>query len=274
MRLPSGFADTVAARTRVDSGRSLGQVRLVVDRLVTPWDAAAVERTLLDGRAFGTGAHTTLSDRLRGQQGRTRLRLGLAKQSEETDETRMMYAIADLGDEVVVARYVASADDVAFNFSVLRDSLLSLEATLLTPHPLDAPLGVQMSAVPAAGERPPIAVVPANTSVELAVSAGCGGSTAPAGSLVATLDVDFTVRFVASWWAAGTSATDLKRECLGPDAAASTLRTKHFGVTWVAERIVVTTAAGLPALLESWAPEAESPHTRDALLAWGRAVER
>ncbi len=43
----------------------------------------------------------------------------------------MQYAILDLGEETIVARYVGSAEQVAYNESVLRSSLVSLEAQRL-----------------------------------------------------------------------------------------------------------------------------------------------
>jgi hypothetical protein len=272
MRVPAGFVDESPLRTRIDSGSSLAQVRLVVDRIATPWDAARMERALLEGRDFGQDEYTALTDRVRGEQPRDRLRMGLAKRLGESGETRMMYALADAGDEIVVARYFAPAEDVGFNFSVLRDSLGSMEVTPLASRPLAVPLGRHIVPLPAMTQGVPIGVVPANTTIEQSGSPGCAGLAAASGSLSAALESDFTVRFVASWWSADTSAADLRRSCLGPGAARSSHRRQHFGLTWVVQRTVITTSAGQPVLLELWAPEARTGLAVDAWLAWAKAA--
>ena len=50
----------------------------------------------------------------------------------------MAYALVDLGREKLVARFVGPAEQVAFNESVLRESLTSIEAARLLVGQLDA----------------------------------------------------------------------------------------------------------------------------------------
>ena len=45
-----------------------------------------------------------------------------------------------------------------------------------------------------------------------------------------------------------------------------------FGLNWIGERTVVTTAESEPVLLEVWAPEAKIGSAREAFRAWERAV--
>ena len=271
-RFPAGISDTSTSRTRIDSGNSLGAIRLLVDRVATGWDLSRLERALLEGAAFGQREFLPLADRLRDHQPSGRARLGLASQPGEGAETRMVFALLGVGEDVLVARFVGPADDVAFNLSLLRESLLSIEAVSLAPRPLAAPLGTRMTPLPGSVATSPIRVVPAETLVDGAAAPGCGGLAAPDRSVVVTPSSDFTVRFSASGWPAGTSADAIQRACVGTTAATGTLRSSHLGLSWIGERAIATSASGEPILLELWAPAGKFGFAREAFLAWGRAV--
>jgi S1-C subfamily serine protease len=271
-RLPAGFSDASRARTRIDSGDSLLAVRLLIDRAASAWDLPQVERALLDGAAFGEREFAPLSDRLRDLRPAGGVRFGLASRQGDAVESRMVYAVFGVGGEVVVARFVGPADDLAFNLSLLRESLLSIEAAPLAPRPLAAPLSARMASVPADAVASPVRVAPAGTVVDGAMSAGCRGLPGPERSLVVTPASDFTVRFVATGWPAGTTAEQIRRACLGATSASGALRSSHLGLAWIGERAVVTTSAGEPVLLELWAPKAKFAFAREAFLAWGVAV--
>ncbi len=272
MRVPVGFADVSTSRTRIDSASSLAPLQLTVDRVATPWDAVRMERALLEESAFSSRTFTRLADRVRGDPARAHVRIGLAAQLGENDNVRMLHALVDTGEDVVVARYVASPADVAYNLSVLRESLLSIEAVTLAARPVAAALSVRMVPTAETVSAPPVNVLPADTLIDGAVAAGCRGLAAPERSIVATAASDFTIRFVASRWPAGASPADVARACVGPTATRGTLRASMFGLDWVGERAVATTPDGAPVLLEVWAPAAKIAAAREAFRAWERAV--
>jgi S1-C subfamily serine protease len=272
LRVPAGFADASGSRLRVDSGDSLARVRLLVDRLATSWDLARVERALLDGRTFGHDALESASDRPRTWPQDPRLRVGLARPIAAAADTRVMYAIADLGSEKVVARYDAPAGDLAFNLSVLRESLLSLEVAPLATGPLATPLGTRMAPMGGLPSASPVALVPDHSIVEAVAPGGCPGLPPAAEAIVATPERDFTVRFVATWWPRGTSLEDVMQACLGADGTRVTQRLQYLGLAWVVERRVVGGRQGEPVLMELWAPDAKVRLAMDAFLAWTRAA--
>ena len=138
-RVPAGFADASASRTRVDSGSSLGSVQLVVDRVATRWELTRLERALLEGTAFGQEESTVLPTRMRDSQPRGRASVGMAVRRDDAAETRMV-SPARVGEDVLVAKFVGPADAIAFNLSLLRESLLSIEATSFVPRPVAATL--------------------------------------------------------------------------------------------------------------------------------------
>jgi hypothetical protein len=273
-RWPGGFSDASDARARIDSGASLNAIRLLIDRAASPWDPARVERALLEGPAFGAAEFVALPDRLRDLRTNGRVRIGLAARTGEAGESRMLYAVIGAGGEVVVARFVGPADDIAFNLSLLCDSLLSIEVAPLAPRPVAAPLSARTTELPAGDASRPVRVVPAGTIVDGATSAGCSGLPAPVRSLVVTPASDFTVRFVAAAWPAETSAEEIRHACLGAGSGLGTLRWSHLGVSWTGERAVVTPASGTPVLLELWAPAEKFAFAREAFRAWGEAVSR
>ena len=163
MRVPAGFADASMSRTRIDSASSLGPLQLIVDRMAPPWDVARMERALLEESAFSNRTATRQPDRVRGDPARGRVRIGLATQSGENDDERMVHPLVDTSEDVIVARYVAPAADIAYNLSVLRESLLSIEAVTLAPRPVIASLSARMVS-PAEGlTASPIHLLPADT---------------------------------------------------------------------------------------------------------------
>jgi hypothetical protein len=172
----------------------------------------------------------------------------------------------------VVARFTASADDLAFNLGVLCESLASLEAVPLISQPVSAPMSRRL--VPLGDSAPmPIAVVPAGTLVERADAIDCPRLTRPAGALVASPEGDFTVRFVATWWPPEVSAASVRAACEGAGGQGGPgRRATHLGVPYVLDSQVVESGRGGAVRLELWAPERKTAFAAGAFAAWVGAV--
>jgi S1-C subfamily serine protease len=269
LRVPDGFRDASAWRLRIHSGESLSRVQLIVDRVASPWDLAAIERALVDGTALGQTAFGAMSDRPQTWHPDRRVRTGLAQGRIDDVESRMLYAIADLGSEKVIARYIASNDDFAFNFGVFRDSLASLEPEALIVEPLQAPLQSSLSSISGGTILTPLALVPAGTNLELVAPRTCPGLTAPEGAAAAVLDVEFTIRFTATWWPKGVTSEQVRTACRVP---AAPQRFQYFGFTYEATPRVVEGAGGAW-FLELSAPEGRTVLVQDVFTAWGDALQ-
>ena len=86
----------------------------------------------------------------------------------------MDYAVVDLGSEKLVARYVGPAEPMAFNESVLRESLLSLQGQRFTAAELPPADKLTWSAIADASGRG-VLPVPAGWVLEPGRPAPCRG---------------------------------------------------------------------------------------------------
>ena len=129
---PEGLSDVSPLRTRIETEGSPSELALrLFDRVATPWTLNRVEQELVGTRAFERAGMTRNESRSSRAESVTVL-TGRAVGTIATGaDIGMAYAILDLGREKVVARFVGPIEQLAFNESVLRDSLASLEAERL-----------------------------------------------------------------------------------------------------------------------------------------------
>ena len=134
LRLPEGFADRSPFMSHVETDPTAGEVAFRLDRVLSPWPARRVEEALVSTPAFEPGSMTPRQGPDRARPPVPDLLLGGAAgtSGEGNREIRMDHAVVDLGPEKLVARYVGPAEPMAFNESVLRDSLLSLQGQRFT----------------------------------------------------------------------------------------------------------------------------------------------
>src|SRR6185436_6559222 len=99
----------------------------------------------------------------------------------------MDYAIVDLGSEKLVARYVGSAERMAFNESVLRESLSSLQAQRFVPAAGVVVERLEWSTLNGRSMVP----VPAGWNVEPGRPSPCSGLPEPAAFTAASPEHDF-----------------------------------------------------------------------------------
>jgi S1-C subfamily serine protease len=273
--LPEGIADTSPFRARVESDPASDGVALRIDRGVSPWAARQIERTLV-----GTSAFEQMSVEANESQPVSRpkaasLLLGRATGKTADDPNGgMYYAILDLGGEQLVARYVGSAEELAYNESVFRGSLLNLEGRRLMSSELISPDRLEW-AVAASGQS--TVPLPAGWIVEPGAPSRCGGL--PQASAIAAAyppgDVTLALR-VATWDTAAVSpqAAAAAAACAsqrGSQGAASyALRIEWLGVSYSIEGAFVRLDSGQVAQLEVISPVQKGPVARALLEAWIR----
>jgi hypothetical protein len=104
-------------------------IALRIDRVRSPWNPGQIEQTLIGTEAFETLSMAAREGRISPRSGDPPLLLGgaLSTGADTNQEIRMDYAVLDLGSEKLVARYVGPPEWMAFNESVLRESLSSLQ---------------------------------------------------------------------------------------------------------------------------------------------------
>ena len=238
VRLPEGVADTSPFRSRIESDPGLTGVTLRIDRSFSPWTARQIERTLVGTDAFErlTVAASQSSPRAGGAP----LLIGRATGTSagSSAEVRMQYGVLDLGPEKLVARYVGPAEQLAYNESVLRDSLASLEGQRLSTDDVVSAERVEWSAALASGAMS--LPLPAGWVVEGSAPSACAGL--PQASTVAAIyparDTTLALR-VAVWDAANVAPPAAAAACAsrrGSNGTASyATRAEWLGVSYSIE---------------------------------------
>ncbi len=136
VRLPWGVSDSSPLRTHVDTGSSpLASPTLHVDRLVSPWGAVRLADALVTGQTLEPLApEGASSQRARPIGGRRAVVGRVSGTWPDGTNVRMEYAVIELGEEKILARYVGSPNLMAYNASVFRASLASIEGEALRRH--------------------------------------------------------------------------------------------------------------------------------------------
>ena len=113
---------------------------------------------------------------------------------EATVEVRVEFVVVDLGAEKLVARYVGAPEPVAFNASVLRASLMSLEGDVLGHGSADLPMPVDWSpaALAPSGLSSGRGWLPAGWLTEPLGPLACPGLPRAAAGVSASPAADFT----------------------------------------------------------------------------------
>jgi len=280
LRLPEGFGDTSPFRSRVESDPRGSEIVLRLDRAASPWSAPRLEQELKETHTFEPVRTTARAVRLPARSGVPRMLAGSAAsaQSDAGPDLRMDYAILDVGAERIVARYVGPADWMAFNESVLRESLVSLQAQpLVEGGPPSAETMEWTSPAPTDGQR--FVSLPAHWVVEPGSPSRCPGLPEPAAIVSASPPQDFTVVLRAAVWPAGTvvpaaaaAACSANRGALGDTSYMS--RDTWLGVSYVTYGVFSQAATGRTIQLEAVSPAAKSAYARSLFAVWVRQAGR
>jgi S1-C subfamily serine protease len=200
MSLPDAFADVETDRLRVEAGVEEGGPRLALDRVASSWRLDALERALTEEAAFEPAGPRTPGERRLVDAGGRRV-LGFARgAAADGSPLWIEYALLDLGPEKVVARYVGPPDAMAFNLSVLRGSLESLEADPLLTEEVRGPLPAALARVATRVPGAPEALVPEGFWHAASPRGACGALPEPDAGLLASPEGDFTVTFRWRYW--------------------------------------------------------------------------
>lgn len=250
IRLPESQEDRSPSRLHVDTGRESEEVALVIDRVVTPWSLAQIETVLISSHTFErfTSSGGT-NDTLKSEDGQALLGRTVGTIKENGAPYIMEYAILDLGDEKLVARFLGSDEVVAFNASVLRGSLMSLSAEPMMTARVEQDLQVEWTKAPLPSPRAPHLVMPAGWILEEGARVYCPSLPFPDSTLLASPAGDFTVAFAAAWWAEGIHPDDATASCseqqgsLGPSSYSSVA--EYLGISYQIEGVYLEHDGGL-----------------------------
>jgi hypothetical protein len=186
-------------------------------------------------------------------------------------EARMIFAIVDLGREKLVGRFVGSAEQVAFNESVLRASLISLEGHPLIASRDIAPPTNWSIATTADGQR--LVPFPTGWIVEPSAPTSCRGLPAFDTQGGATPLQDFTLVLRAGVWTTSTldpeqasAACSPRRGSLG--AASYTLRADWMGVSYTIEGVFVRAGRQRILQMEVLSTDAKAASARAFFAEW------
>lgn len=148
LQAPEGMIVGSPFRSYVESAPESNNVALRIDRVVTPWTTAQLERTLLRTESFERLSIEEHQSQNASRTAGARMLVGRAFGTgpDGGPEVAIQYGILDLGDEKLIARYVGSPEQVAYNESVLRSSLLSIDGQRLMSGELVNPASVEWDA--------------------------------------------------------------------------------------------------------------------------------
>jgi len=277
LHVPEGLGDVSRARLRWDSGETPEEVSLRIDRVASPWSAQALEAYLLGGGVPGPAGVPRLRRAESPVSGQEKGRYG----SLLAGEADVEYAVLDLGPEKLLARFAGPPDVVAYNRSVLRGAIDSLEGEALLTAEVRAPLAPTFQAASLSSPGAPDLALPAGWVTEGASGAPTPLGTADAG-IAASPPGDFTIACEALWWAAASvtpEAAAAARASLAGNAARGSaagarfaLREDRLGVSYRIEGEYLAVAGGL-LRLEARYPEAKRPLVTGLFLAWRSAVQ-
>jgi hypothetical protein len=273
LEMPDGFEDTSLTRLLVDTGEAGAGLGLRLLRVATPWDLPKLEQALLSGPAwpgFAPGAASGESS-----AGRDRSVRSARGEGPEGTPFRVDYALLDLGAEKVIARYLGPPDAVAFNLSLVRRSLGSLDAQPLLTAEVKGPLRASFEPASWPGGEAGGVILPSEWSREPASFASCSRVPAAEAGVATSPAGDFTVVLRALRWPKGAvRPAEVAQACGARPGEAPPRYAGRF------ERLGLTLGVwgafverpGEILLLEAEAPEGKLPFIRDLYAEWLRRV--
>ncbi|HJS57523.1 MAG TPA: trypsin-like peptidase domain-containing protein [Vicinamibacteria bacterium] len=200
MQVAEGLSDTWPGRTRWEAADETSGLSLRIDRVVSPLGLDELIEALLSGEVLdGFSAMRRNTMEPERPPNAPRMRVGSARGMEDEDRA-VEFAVVSLGAEKILARYSGSADVVAYNRSVLRNSLASLAAERLLTEPVTTALEAAFEPVAMSIPDAPVVLMPAGWTREPCVDDLPSGLPPPDAVLSSSPPGDFTVALRALWW--------------------------------------------------------------------------
>ena len=266
--------DVSPFRVRVDLGDLNDEVTFRADRVYTPWAVQDVERWLLSDSALEP-ALVVERQRPSVVDGSGRLRgRALARHRTTGASIELLYTAVDVGAEVVIARFVGPAEQVAFNRSVLSTALRAFEADALLSGFIPSPSAITWTIDRYLGADAPAVTLPSGWFMQLTSGGVCGGLRPAARILSVSPPEDFTLSLRLAWWPSATAdAKQVAEACGGglTDQSPFVQRTTWAGVSYITEGRVRSVEGGV-VLLTVLAPSERVDSGRAIFEAWARAV--
>ena len=277
LRLPEGLSDVSPFRARIETDGKLSPVVLRIDRALSPWAPKQIEQALIGSQSFEAIVATATDNRPGLRPGDTRSLAGRINGTEAdgTREIGMEYAILDLGAEKLIARYIGPLEQIAFNASVLRESLIGLDGRLLVSGTVDPIETFQWSAT-AMSDGQTRVPFPAGWTVEARGPTACPGLPQANASLAAAPAQDFTIGMRAAVWTGADVTPEQAASACSPRGASTTAtyasRVEWLGVSYAIDGAFTRLGAGKMIQLEVIAPADKSAFSRALLAAWIKTI--
>jgi S1-C subfamily serine protease len=277
LRLPDGLADISPARTRVETDPGTAPIALRIDRAFSPWTARQLERTLVSTQSFERLTIESNDSQSVSRVSSASILLGRATGMPDGSDaaTRMLYGVMEVGAERLIARYVGPEEQLAYNESVLRDSLLSLDAQRMTGGRFAPVEKIEWVVAPASSGQTSVPF-PAGWVFEPTAPTICNGL--PPAGVVTTVypSGDVTLALRSAVWektiiepSAAANACSSRRGTTGEDSYL--LRAEWLGVAYSIEGLFVRVGSR-HMQLEVISPEQRSAAARTLLAAWAKRV--
>ena len=268
LRLPETLVDASPFHSHVETVAGGVDIVLRIDRVRSPWTPRQLEETLIGGQTFEALSMMPREGRV-SRAGEPTMLLGSAAGLDASQNIRMDYAVLDLGPEKLVARYVGSPEQVAFNESVVRESLFSLQVQRFVP---DERIALEKLEWSTQNDRSMVPV-PAGWSVEPGRPSPCSGLPQPAGFTAAFPPHDFTLMIRAAVWRGGEVVPDAAASACSSrrgsvEGASYASRGAWLGTTYVAEGAFVRVGSNQVVQLEVLATEERAALARALLATW------
>jgi len=275
IRLPEGSADASPFRSQVEAGADGADIGFRIDRVYSPWHAKRIESALVGSQTFEPVAFAPREGRIAAGRVDPRLLLGAATGGTPgtSEDVRMDYAILDLGAEKLVARYVGSAEAMALNEGLLRESLSSLQGRRLAAARDPVPVDTLEWSNAQAGAAGGLVAMPAGWVVEPGRPSACPGLPQPDRAATASPVDDFTRVLRAAAWldgsldaASAAAACSARRGPLGQASYSS--REIWLGVTYTIDGVFLRVGPKLVLQLETVATDEHVAYARSLLATW------
>ena len=222
LRMAEGLSDVSPFRSHVENDARDAPLALRIDRVVSPWSPKQLEQVMISSQSFEPGSLTAApGQRPAPTADRPLLGHAVGTAADGKRPVAVEYAIVDLGAEKLVARYVGTPEELAFNAGVLRESLTSLEGSRFLTGGIDRVDTLEWTAAPiASGQR--VLPAPSGWIAEASGPSLCTGLPPPTAVITMFPPADSTITMRAALWPQG----DIR-----PDSAASSCSSRRGSVS-------------------------------------------